>query len=98
MLVIVYGEPSSGKNYYVDNFISKDKIVIDEAHNHDFKNYKFLNNKDYFLIVQNLNLLEKYVRDKADLFVHCEITYDDNLGVVRFVTKRVSDKYTNEVF
>ena len=97
MIVIVYGAPGSGKNYYVDNFISKDKIVIDEAHNHNFKNYKFLDNKDYFIIVQNLILLEKNVRDKADLFVHCEITDDDNLGVVRFITKIFSDKYMNDV-
>lgn len=98
MIIIVHGVPGSGKNYYVDRFISKDKIVIDEAHNFDFKNYKFLDNKDYFLIVQHLQLLTKSIRNKADLFVHCEITHDDNLGLVRFCTKRVSDKYMNEVF
>jgi len=77
MIVLVYGSPNSGKNHYVDNFVSRDKIVIDEAHSYNFKNHVFDNDKDYFIIIQSALLLlillmfKKFKNFEIDLAVHC---------------------------
>lgn len=90
MIVFVYGSPHSGKSYYVNNFISKDKVVIDEAHNFDFTNYKFFKKNDYFIIVQDLILLESSIKNKADLFVLCEFVKTDSASGY-FTSKKYND-------
>jgi len=72
MIVIVYGnaDTANGKTFFCSEAFIENKIVIAEAHNLDFENYKFKKNHNYFLIVDDLFSLPRNILEIAVDIVH----------------------------
>jgi len=77
MINIVYGEAHSGKTYYSSNFNVLNKVILDEAHNIDFKNYVFKKDINYFIVVQDLQLVDLKLKSTCDFYTHCYVEYLD---------------------
>ena len=90
MIVIVYGnaDTANGKTSFCSSCHVENKVVIEEAHNLDFENYKFKKNHNYFLIVDDLFSLPRNILEIAVDIVHCILFEDSSFGYLYYRMKK----------